>query len=97
MLQSIGMTNKQLNKMLILEGVFYALGSIVTSIILGSIASLTIVKTIGRSLWFFKYKFILTPILISSPILVLISILVPFVIYVNVNNQTIVERLRESE
>ncbi len=97
MLQSIGMTNKQLNKMLILEGVFYALGSIVISIILGSIVSLTIVKIIGSSLWFFKYKFILTPILILSPILVLISILVPFVIYINVNKQTIVERLRESE
>ncbi|MHB9941590.1 ABC transporter permease [Clostridium sporogenes] len=97
MLQSIGMTNKQLNKMLILEGVFYALGSIVISIILGSIVSLTIVKIIGGSLWFFKYKFILTPILILSPILVLISIIVPFVIYVNVNKQTIVERLRESE
>ncbi|AVP63609.1 ABC transporter permease [Clostridium botulinum] len=97
MLQSIGMTNKQLNKMLILEGVFYAVGSIVISIILGSIASLTIVKTIGNSLWFFEYKFILTPILSISPILVLISILVPFVIYVSVNKQTIVERLRETE
>ncbi|NFN88161.1 FtsX-like permease family protein [Clostridium sporogenes] len=97
MLKSIGMTNKQLNKMLILEGVFYALGSIATSIILGSIVSLTIVKIIGNSLWFFEYKFILTPVLIASPILVLISIIVPFVIYINVNKQTIVERLRESE
>ncbi len=97
MLQSIGMTNKQLNKMLILEGVFYALASVISSIILASIVSLTIVKVIGGGLWFFEYKFILTPILIASPILVLISIIVPFVIYMNVNKQTIVERLRESE
>lgn len=97
MLQSIGMTNKQLNNMLILEGFFYALGAIVSSIILGSIVSLAIVKIAGSDLWFFDYKFILTPILIASPILVLISIIVPFVIYINVNKQTIVERLREAE
>lgn len=97
MLQSIGMTNKQLNKMLILEGLFYALVTIVTSIIFGSLVSLIIVKPIASSLWFYNYKFIISPILITAPILILISVFVPFIAYISVNKQSIVERLREAE
>lgn len=97
MLQSIGMTNKQLNKMLILEGLFYALVTIVTSIIFGSLVSLIIVKPIASSLWFYNYNFIISPILITAPILILISVFVPFISYVSVNKQSIVERLREVE
>ncbi|WP_392486078.1 ABC transporter permease [Haloimpatiens sp. FM7315] len=97
MLQSIGMTNKQLCSMLIFEGAFYAVSSTIVSIVFGSVISLTIIKTIGKNLWFFCYKFILTPILTVTPILLLISISVPFVIYINVNKQTIVERLRTTE
>lgn len=97
MLQSIGMTNKQLYRMLMLEGVFYALATIANSILLGSFLSLIVIKPIGSNLWFYSYKFTLLPILIASPILVLISLFVPFVSYISVNKQTIVERLREVE
>lgn len=97
MLQSIGMTNKQLNKMLILEGLFYALATIVVSVILGSLVSLSIVQSIGSSLWFYNYKFVISPILITAPILIFISVFVPFISYISVNKQSIVERLREAE
>ncbi|WP_097027967.1 ABC transporter permease [Clostridium peptidivorans] len=97
MLQSIGMTNKQLNKMLILEGGGYALATIVLSVILGSLVSLIVIKPIASSLWFYNYKFIISPILITAPILILISVFVPFISYISVNKQSIVERLREVE
>ncbi len=97
MLQSIGMTNKQLKTMLIFEGVFYALATIVCSIILGSLVSFIVVKPIASSMWFYSYKFIIRPIFIVSPILILVSICVPYVAYIGLNNQTIVERLREAE
>jgi putative ABC transport system permease protein len=97
MLQSIGMTKKQLNKMILLEGLFYAIITISISIVLGSIISYTVVSSIAGNIWFFKYKFIIHPILITSPILIIISILVPFIANLKMNNQTIVERLREVE
>lgn len=97
MLQSIGMTNKQLRRMLIYEWLFYALATIISSIVFGSLLSFIIVQPIAKNLWFFSYRFIISPILIASPILILASILVPFVSYMNVNKQTIVERLREAE
>ncbi|TCO77912.1 ABC transporter permease [Marinisporobacter balticus] len=97
MLQSIGMTNKQLNKMLIFEGVFYALTTLILSIFFGSIVSFTIVQPMASSIWFYKYKFIISPILIVSPILILISIFVPLCANMSINKQTIVERLREIE
>lgn len=97
MLQSIGMTNKQLNRMLVLEGVFYALAAIVNSVIFGSLLSLIIVRPLGSNLWFFNYKFVMMPIFILSPILILVSVIVPFVSFISVNKQTIVERLREAE
>lgn len=97
MLQSIGMTNKQLNRMLILEGLFYALATIVNSILFSSLLSIVVVRPIGSSLWFYNYKFVILPILIISPILLLVSIFVPCVSYISVKKQTIVERLREAE
>lgn len=96
-LQSIGMTNRQLNKMLLVEGLYYACITICTALLLGSVISLVIVQPMANNLWFSTYKFTIKPILMASPILILVAIIVPFIAYINVNKQTIVERLREAE
>ncbi|MHC1748572.1 MAG: ABC transporter permease [Cellulosilyticaceae bacterium] len=93
-LQSIGMTTKQLRKMLILEGVLYSAITIIVSVVLGTIASFLIVKPIGEQLWFFTYHFKVMPLVVVSPCMILLSILVPFTIYKIIGKQTIVERLR---
>ena len=53
MLQSIGMTGKQLKKMLSFEGLYYAAGTVVASIVFGSLVSVIIVRAISNSIWFF--------------------------------------------
>ncbi len=97
MLQSIGMTDRQLHQLLVYEGLFYALATIVTSFVLGIGFSFGIINGIVSKLWFFSYHFMITPLLISYPILIALSILIPFAAYYGVNRQSIVERLREIE
>lgn len=96
-LQSIGMTKKQLITMLTLEGGYYSALTISTSIIFGIIFSVVIVGFIVSRLWFFTYEFTIKPLLIISPILVFISIIIPTILYNSIGKQSIVERLRNIE
>ncbi|GAA0077356.1 ABC transporter permease [Clostridium sp. CTA-5] len=97
MLQSIGMTTKQLRSMLMFEGGFYAIATIMVSSILGSIISLEVISAITREMWFCKYKFIILPLIISAPILLLFGVIIPLIAYKSTSKKSIVERLRESE
>ena len=47
MLQSIGMTGKQLKRMLSFEGLYYAVGTIITSAVLGVLFSVAVVRGIS--------------------------------------------------
>lgn len=97
MLQSIGMTGKQLKTMLVEEGVLYALGSIVLALILSLILQPIAGMALSQTFWFFSYHLTLAPVLLVAPIFVLLGAVVPLVVYHTVAKQTIVERLRESE
>lgn len=93
-LQSIGMTKRQLITMLIFEGGYYSALTIIASLILGIAFSIGIVGTIVSKLWFFTYSFTVKPLLIISPILVLISIIIPTIVYNSIGKKSVVERLR---
>jgi len=97
MLQSIGMTDGQLRRLLIYEGLYYALGTMLLSFFLAIGSSWLIVKGLVSQLWFFSYQFIISPLLAAYPFLILLSIIIPFAAYYGVNRQSIVERLREAE
>ena len=55
MLQSIGMTGKQIKCMLSFEGLYYAVGTIITSAVLSVLFSVVVVKGISSGIWFFTY------------------------------------------
>ena len=97
MLQSIGMTRKQLRSMLMVEGFYYVLGTGVISLVFGTVFSLLIVKSFCELLWFFSYHFILWPLLIVLPFLLVLGVIIPLVSYAMTDKQSIVERLREAE
>jgi putative ABC transport system permease protein len=97
MLQSIGMTRKQLRSMLMYEGLYYVLGTCALSLVFGTIFSLLIVKSFCGLLWFFSYHFILWPLLIVLPFLLVLGVIIPLVSYALTDKQSIVERLREAE
>ncbi|MDY8095778.1 ABC transporter permease [Paenibacillus polymyxa] len=96
-LQSIGMTNKQLKTMLIYEGLYYVLGTSTCSILLGSLFSVLIARPLSNVMWFMSYKFIIWPLILVLPVLLVLGICLPLAIYSLSNKKTIVERLRTAE
>lgn len=96
MLQSVGMTTRQLRKMLVIEGLLYTASAGLMSIVLGAAASALFAGTIARSIWFFTYRFTLLPLALTIPVLLLVGILLPLPVLNAVEKQSIVERLRET-
>ncbi|ADO58572.1 ABC transporter permease [Paenibacillus polymyxa] len=96
-LQSIGMTNKQLKTMLVYEGMYYVLGTSICSILLGSLLSVLIAKPLSAQIWFMSYKFIIWPLILMLPVLLVLGICLPLAIYSLSDRKTIVERLRTAE
>lgn len=94
MLQSVGMTDKQLKSMLTMEGVAYACITIVLSVIVSIFVSLTAIKIVSHNIWFFTFNFTLLPIAIIGPIFILISIAVPHFLCKYLAKESIIERLR---
>lgn len=94
MLQSIGMTGRQLKSMLVWEGVLYALIASVISLVLGLATGPLMGKVMGSMFWFFTYHFTILPILIMTPVFILLGVILPLISYKFTNKQTIVERLR---
>ena len=97
MLQSVGMTTKQLRKMLITEGLLYTASSGLASAVLSVMASGVIANTIASNLWFFSYQFTLLPIIVTIPILLFFGALLPVLVLKSIEKQSIVDRLREAE
>lgn len=97
MLQSIGMTDKQLKAMLIWEGLFYALGAAAISLLLSIAAGPLLSNVLSSIFWFFTYRFTVLPILLVAPIFTLLGIAVPLTVHNVVSKRSVVERLRETE
>ena len=96
-LQSIGMTGRQLKKMLVYEGLLYALGSVVFALVLTVALSPALSGVLESMFWFFTYHLTISPILVLTPIFMLLGCLVPLGVYRSVARSTIVERLRDAE
>lgn len=97
MLHSIGMTEKQLKKMLVYEGGWYAILTILLSLVICGILSIFMGDMMSSIFWFFRYHFTMTPIAIVAPIFLVIGILIPYVVYHFFRGESIVEQLREAE
>lgn len=95
-LQSIGMTGKQLKQMLIGEGLWYTVITVAITLTLGSLITYGIVMGIAYQIWFFTYHFMITPILWCIPALIILSIIIPVLCDRNMCSQSVVDRLRES-
>lgn len=93
-LQSIGMTRKQLVTMLCTEGRYYATFTAIISILLSLGSSLLIVRPLCNLIWFLNFKFNFWPLVIIFPLLFVLGSLVPYVIYCFTGRQSVVERLR---
>lgn len=93
MIQSVGMTKRQLRKMLICEGLDYAAITLMVSYIVSTLAVGIGVRAITAN-EFSTFHFTLMPLMICTPILLAFAVLIPFLCFKNLEKQSIVERLR---
>ncbi len=97
MLQSIGMTRKQLVRMLCYEGCYYAALTAASSVVLSLAFSLLIVRPLAGQIWFLSYHFVFWPLVLIIPLLFVLGGFVPYIAYRTTDKQSIVERLRIAE
>lgn len=96
-LQAVGMTNRQLKRMLIYEGLFYALGSVAASFVLALVLNPLAGNLLEDMFWFFKAHFSVLPILAVVPVFVFLGWFVPTILYGQTTKRSVMERLRETE
>lgn len=94
MLQSVGMTRRQLVMMLCCEGGCYAAFTAASSLILSLACSLLIVRPMCGQIWFMSFRFVFWPLAILLPQLFIVGVFVPYITYHATDQQSIVERLR---
>lgn len=97
MMEAIGMTKKQLSCMLMLEGLYYAVGTILCSSVLGCLFSVTVIRALAGGMWFMKYHFIIMPMLLIFPVLLILGAVVPKAAFCSGKRESVVERIRETE
>ncbi len=96
-LQSIGMTGKQLKTMLVWEGVLYTAMAIGLSLILSLLGGPALGSVMNSMFWFFTSRFTILPVVAVTPIFLILGAVLPLIAYQVVSKHSIVERLREAE
>lgn len=94
MLQSIGMTRRQLRNMLIGEGLYYAGITLALSYVLSALVVGVGVRLLVAGDWTATFHFTLLPLVVCTPILLAFAVLIPVCCFKNIEKQSIVERLR---
>lgn len=94
-LQAVGMTNRQLKNMLILEGLFYALGALLLAAVLSLILNPFAGSVMETMFWFFSPRFTAAPVLLAVPVFLLLGWAIPTVLYGQTVKTSVVERIRE--
>ncbi|MEG2983855.1 MAG: FtsX-like permease family protein [Peptostreptococcaceae bacterium] len=95
MIEAVGMTKKQLKKMLILEGFYYGIIITCINLTLGSLGTF-----IGFNIMKLRYSVYTYPIgalILCIVAVFLISLIVPLIVYKQVSKDSIVERIRVTE
>lgn len=96
-MQSIGMTKRQLTKMMVLESVYYALFASLFGLLLSALSSLTLIRGILKSMWQYTFHFTLLPACAASAVLLAVAVIVPVVALRFFNRGSITEQLRVAE
>lgn len=98
MLQAIGLSDRQLVKMLQIEGMFYTFGSLAIILTLGNVIgyiAFVLFKNSGASYAVYSYPLVQTIIMIVAVIVA--QILITYLVAINFRKESLVDRVRYSE
>ena len=94
-LQSIGMTARQLRTMLALEGLLYTVSAALLALALVVVTAPFIGSGLSGLIWFFTYRFTVWPIVAILPLFAALGILIPVLNCRAAQRYSVVERLRQ--
>ena len=92
-MQSVGMTKKQLCRMLVNEGLYYAGLTLFFSYLISAFAVGVVVRAMVEG-GFTTFRFTLLPLVACTPVLIFFAVLIPYLCFRNLEKHSIVERLR---
>ena len=95
MLQSIGMTAKQLRRMLVIEGLLYTLGAVVLATVLVLAISPFAGEAVGGIFFWFSYRPTYWPLLVAASVFAAVGVLIPLASVHRMQRNSVVDRLRE--
>lgn len=95
MLQSIGMTAKQLRRMLVIEGLLYTLGAVALAAVLVLAISPFAGEAVGGLFFWFSYKPTYWPLAVAAPVFAAVGVLIPLASVHRMQRNSVVDRLRE--
>ena len=93
-LQSIGMTGRQMKTMLALEGLLYTCGALALALALIVGTAPFLGRAVGSLIWFFTWHLTLWPVFLFLPAFVLLGIGIPVASCRAARKYSVVERLR---
>ena len=96
-LESIGMCRKQIRKLLIYEGLGYAVITLLCVLSAGNAATYGIFKLFQQQASFATFSYPFIPVVVTIMVVLAVCFVTPQTLYRSINKSTIVERLRESE
>lgn len=96
MIQSIGMTKRQLCQMLMFEGLYYISMTLIASYILGFLIVDIVVRGMVAG-GYATFHFTLMPLVVCTPILIIFAMIIPYICFKNLEKQSVVERLRAAD
>ena len=95
MLQSIGMTARQLRRMLVVEGLLYTLGAVVLATVLVLAISPFAGEAVGGLFFWFSYRPTYWPLAVAAPVFAAVGVLIPLASVHRMQRNSVVDRLRE--
>ncbi len=95
MLQSIGMTARQLRRMLVIEGLLYTLGAVALAAVLVLAISPFAGEAVGGIFFWFSYRPTYWPLLVAAPVFAAVGVLIPLASVHRMQRNSVVDRLRE--
>ena len=94
MMQSIGMTKKQLRCLLVMEGLNISVITLIISYFLSMVIISTVLKSYLATQWTATYHFSIMPLLILTPFLILLPVIVSIICFNHMQKTDIIDRLQ---
>ncbi|MDT4377043.1 FtsX-like permease family protein [Blautia coccoides] len=94
MMQSIGMTKKQLRCLLVMEGLNISVITLIISYFLSMVIISTVLKSYLATQWTATYHFSIMPLLVLTPFLILLPVIVSIICFNHMQKTDIIDRLQ---